>query len=155
VAQSPAPGPRLFTVEEANALVPLLEERLERFRRSGEELQAARDELSVFRLVASSGSSEDNPDQKSLEKLERRARRLAAAMARIQHEILAAGCAPKSFANGLIDFFALKGDRLVFLCWKLGEAEVSHWHALEGGYAGRRPIGTFLDDAPPDRAERG
>jgi hypothetical protein len=34
----------------------------------------------------------------------------------------------------------LRGDRLVFLCWKSGETEVTFWHSLDGGFAARRPL---------------
>ena len=50
------------------------------------------------------------------------------------------GCVIKDLGQGLVDFYALNGDRLIFLCWKLGEPEVSHWHALDGGFATRRPV---------------
>ena len=42
------------------------------------------------------------------------------------------GCLIKDLDTGLLDFYALNGDRLVFLCWKLGEADVAHWHPLDG-----------------------
>ena len=50
------------------------------------------------------------------------------------------GVVVKDLDRGLLDFYALAGDRLIFLCWQLGEAEVSHWHTLEGGFTGRQPI---------------
>ena len=43
--------------------------------------------------------------------------------------------------RGLIDFPALLGGEEVYLCWLLGEPAVGHWHALEAGYGGRRPLG--------------
>jgi hypothetical protein len=43
-------------------------------------------------------------------------------------------------ADGLVDFRALKAGRQVYLCWRFGEPEVSHWHELEGGFAGRQLI---------------
>jgi hypothetical protein len=39
-----------------------------------------------------------------------------------------------------MDFYAIAGDRLIFLCWQLGEAEVAHWHPLQGGFASRQPL---------------
>ncbi len=30
--------------------------------------------------------------------------------------------------------------RPVYLCWKLGEPEVMHWHDLEAGFRGRSPL---------------
>ena len=41
---------------------------------------------------------------------------------------------------GLIDFPAMLEGRVVYLCWRLGEGEISHWHELESGFAGRQPV---------------
>lgn len=43
-------------------------------------------------------------------------------------------------ADGLVDFRSLRGGEVVYLCWKFPEAAISHWHRLEAGYAGRKPI---------------
>ena len=42
--------------------------------------------------------------------------------------------------EGLVDFYALRGDRLVFLCWKHGEDQIAHWHEVGAGFPGRQPI---------------
>ncbi len=46
-------------------------------------------------------------------------------------------------SDGLCDFPCLKDGREVYLCWKLGEPEVGHWHELNAGFAGRQPIATL------------
>ena len=40
--------------------------------------------------------------------------------------------------DGLCDFYSIMNGREVFLCWRLGEPEVSHWHDLDAGFAGRQ-----------------
>jgi hypothetical protein len=50
------------------------------------------------------------------------------------------GVEPKSGPEGLIDFPSLVDDRLVYLCWKLGEPEVLYWHELEAGFRGRQSL---------------
>jgi hypothetical protein len=45
--------------------------------------------------------------------------------------------------TGLVDFRAVRGDAEVYLCWRLGEEHVAHWHDLEAGFAGRRALETF------------
>jgi len=42
--------------------------------------------------------------------------------------------------DGLCDFYSLRDGREVFLCWRLGEPEVSYWHDLDAGVAGRQPL---------------
>ena len=39
-----------------------------------------------------------------------------------------------------MDFYTLREDRLVFLCWRLDEAHITHWHDIESGFAGRQPV---------------
>ncbi len=46
----------------------------------------------------------------------------------------------RSIETGLIDFPALANGRQVWLCWQLGEGDISFWHELLSGYASRRPL---------------
>ncbi len=46
----------------------------------------------------------------------------------------------KDLARGLIDFPALRGDREIFLCWQEGETDITYWHDLETGFAGRQSM---------------
>jgi hypothetical protein len=39
-----------------------------------------------------------------------------------------------------VDFYGFREGRLVFLCWRLGEPSVAHWHELDAGFAGRQAI---------------
>jgi hypothetical protein len=50
------------------------------------------------------------------------------------------GITLRDIETGLIDFPALVSGRQVWLCWRLGEAEVAWWHELTAGVAGRRPL---------------
>lgn len=51
-----------------------------------------------------------------------------------------AGVRIKDPAAGLLDFPAKRAGRIVFLCWRLGEPSLSHWHEEDAGFAGRRPV---------------
>ena len=42
--------------------------------------------------------------------------------------------------DGLCDFYSIRDGREVYLCWRLGEPEVMHWHELNAGVAGRQPL---------------
>jgi hypothetical protein len=42
--------------------------------------------------------------------------------------------------RGLVDFPALLDGREVFLCWEKSEADITHWHAIDEGFAGRQPL---------------
>ncbi len=55
-------------------------------------------------------------------------------------EINAIGVQVKDLDIGLLDFPCMVDGEIVLLCWKMGEATISHWHGTEEGYAGRKPI---------------
>jgi hypothetical protein len=131
---------RLFTPEQASALVPYLEAKVKRVRDTKRELDAAARQLEVLGLIADSGASEDSPDVRSRAQAEARLHQLRREIEEEAEAIQARGCLIKDLDEGLVDFYSLRGDRLVFLCWKLGEQDVTFWHALDGGFARRRPL---------------
>jgi hypothetical protein len=65
-------------------------------------------------------------------------------MAGLIDEVQEIGCELKDVRLGLVDFYALLDDRLVYLCWRLGEQGITHWHELNEGYGGRQPIDQSL-----------
>ena len=46
----------------------------------------------------------------------------------------------RDLERGLVDFPSLIDGREVYLCWLLDEPAVGHWHGVEAGFAGRRPL---------------
>jgi hypothetical protein len=69
-----------------------------------------------------------------------RIERLTAEMQRGLAAIAELGGVPKDLSLGLVDFLHLRNGREVNLCWKYGEREIRHWHGLDEGYAGRKPL---------------
>ena len=65
------------------------------------------------------------------------------------------GVEPKNGPEGLVDFPSLLDGRVVYLCWKLDETEVAHWHEIDGGFAGRQPLtaGSVAGGESPDAEE--
>jgi hypothetical protein len=55
-------------------------------------------------------------------------------------ELETIGCVFKGFDAGLVDFYSLREDHPVFLCWRMGEDRIAHWHELDAGFGGRQPI---------------
>ena len=129
----------LFTVEDANKLATEIRPRLERLAMSKREFDSLEKRMSIL-LVATSGAAPDNPDALELRALEEKRRRLGESIGKGVQELHAKGVLVKDIDRGLVDFYSLMGDRLVFLCWQVSEAEVSHWHTLEDGFAGRQQI---------------
>ncbi|HEY2207724.1 MAG TPA: DUF2203 domain-containing protein [Gaiellaceae bacterium] len=65
---------------------------------------------------------------------------LARRLAHLVDEIATHGAEVKDLDTGLIDFPALRRGETVLLCWQLGEDEIEWWHAVDDGFAGRRPL---------------
>jgi hypothetical protein len=55
-------------------------------------------------------------------------------------ELAEIGCELKDYQAGLIDFVGRHEGRDVYLCWKLGEEHITHWHELDSGFAGRQSV---------------
>lgn len=129
----------VFTAEEANRLLEEIRPRVERLVEAKREFDRVQSELDVLSLVVS-GAAPDNPDARELKRLHERRHELAEKISHGVSAIHRRGCVVKDLDRGLVDFYALSGDRLVFLCWQLGEAEISHWHTLEGGFSTRQKL---------------
>jgi hypothetical protein len=129
---------RHFTPEEANrALVEVrpLVERLVSCRR--EHVAALARQEKLEQKVRGNGG--DIPPARlaaAAAAVEARARELVT----LVDEISEHGAEVKDLDEGLIDFPALRRGETVLLCWKLGEDEIRHWHRVEDGYRGRRPL---------------
>jgi hypothetical protein len=120
---------RLYTVDEANAALPDLRERLPRIREARQVLlQAA--EVVKGRVEADGGGATADPAYwQSQSTLRSEIERLAA------DDILL-----RDPETGLVDFPGERDGRRVWLCWRLGEDAVAHWHELDSGFIGRRPL---------------
>jgi len=131
---------RVFTISEVNALIPDLSDLVGDQLREQSEIEHGLAELT--RLCGSSPASlEANVgDQKEVAKLKRdlkqRIERYEAGWARVQ----TMGGVIKDPQTGLVDFYGRVGEKLVWLCWRYGEDSLSHYHDLEAGFSGRRPL---------------
>jgi hypothetical protein len=134
------PTPRLFTVREADATLPLVRgivtDLLATHQRWTELV--ARYELATGPLRADAGE----PDQ--IVALRDSAAHEAERINTCLVELEELGGVFKGFEMGLVDFYALKDDRLVFLCWQPGEDHITHWHEVDGGFSARQPIDAHM-----------
>jgi len=129
----------VFTVEEANRRIVEIRPWLARLVETKREYERIQGRIDVLKLAAS-GASPGNPDAQELAGLESLRSQLADKISRGVAAIHRRGCLIKDLELGLVDFYALAGDRLVMLCWKIDEPEIQHWHTLDGGFAGRQPL---------------
>lgn len=123
---------KLFTVEEANELLPLVSSRLRSIQRLYKPLDEFRDRARLAAAASDAGGGmEGGTDYiRSLYQI-----------GKLTTEISDLGIELKDHIRGLIDFPSTRGDRVVLLCWQLGEGEeISWWHEIEAGFAGRKPL---------------
>jgi hypothetical protein len=124
---------KIFSVEEANALLPTV-------RRIVESIQRKHNRLLSFQAAAryaaegaeqGGGGMEDGPAYVNI----------LMELAENTGELEQMGVQIKDYARGLIDFPSLRDGRVVLLCWQLGEGdEVEWWHDVDAGFAGRQPL---------------
>jgi hypothetical protein len=119
---------RVYTPEEADALLPDLRERLERIRTNRQVMLRAAQRIRG--QVAADGGGHFGNDYWE-----------AARTLRADVEHLAdANVLLRDPETGLIDFPGEREGRPVFLCWRLGEERVTHWHEVGSGFPGRRSL---------------
>ena len=131
---------RLFTLQFANACIPMLRTVFTQVRTHLESAQRLAAELGALGHPASAEKLEI--DTKASIDVQRRQSELRETMKQITaliEPITELGVEVKAI-DGLVDFKSQLGDRVVHLCWKFGEESISHWHELESGFDGRQPV---------------
>ena len=124
---------KLFTVEDANALLPTVRGIVRRIQRAYRRVSAKQEQarLAAEGAAHGGGGMEGGSDYVLA----------LTELAGASGELEALGVQLKDFDRGLIDFPALREGRVVLLCWQLGEGdELEWWHDLEAGFAGRQPL---------------
>jgi hypothetical protein len=131
---------RLFTEEEANDALAVVGPLVERLVSARRRFLAESGRLAdVRRKVTGNGGGLD-PGR--VDEAQAAAEGVAGEIGVLVAELEEAGVQVKDLDRGLVDFPARhpeSGD-LVLLCWHLGEERVAHWHGLEDGFAGRKPL---------------
>jgi hypothetical protein len=127
----PFSSERIFTLSEANGLIPELEQFWDNIKAGRQILKDTREEVKKASAQASSGGGTVMGVQyiKGLQDINGSL-----------HAIQELGVVIKDVEIGLCDFPFLLDDRLVFLCWKYGEKQVRWWHDIDSGYANRQPL---------------
>jgi hypothetical protein len=134
--RDPTSWPLLFTVAEANALLPEIVPLLMEMRARKVELDTAL--VALEKLTPAMRLDGHAAEARELEaRIHDLSTELAAGVDHLQDQ----GIEIKSIDHGLIDFPSLRGDRVVFLCWRLGEGPaIGYWHEIDAGFAGRRKL---------------
>jgi hypothetical protein len=140
---------KFFTVEEANALIGFLETTLERIRRNKQRFLWLQEEISILKLIVECGAntrenkSKDEEVNANTVELEEKILQYKAVEKEIDKgktAITDTGCIIRDEDQGMIDFFSIQNNTVVYLCWKKGEDAVNHWHSIHDDFDSRQPL---------------
>jgi hypothetical protein len=126
-----------FTLDEANALVPWLQEKLKGLDRNREEYVTLQERFNEIVHDASRDGSKDDPE---LIQTAANVKDLAAKIEDGVQEILDRGIIVRDVSTGLVDFPSQRDGREVFLCWIGGEEKIEFWHETDQGFDYREPL---------------
>jgi hypothetical protein len=124
---------KIFTVQEANALLPQVRTIVGKIQRAHQQLAHYREDAKKASEAAEMGGGGVTDGVAYAIILIKLTGRTA--------ELEALGVQLKDFERGLVDFPSLRDGRVVLLCWQLGEGdELEWWHDVDAGFAGRTPL---------------
>jgi len=137
---------RVFTLEEVNGLVPQLKVVVKRQLDRRSEIEGL-----LMKLGRELGDVPerivlDPADPSDVRTLKRDLVKRIEEYRKGWREVEGMGAVLKDARRGLLDFYGTVDGKLVWLCWKYGETEVSYFHALEEGFSARRPIAQSMKD---------
>ena len=129
---------RYYTLEEANATLPLLRVILRDIPALAVDLRGQYERL--VRMQEAEGLDQDHKDEvyQLVEEFERGQEK----MREYEQELERLDVELKDYNTGLVDVWALRDGREVYLCWRLDEPEITHWHEINAGFQGRRKLET-------------
>jgi hypothetical protein len=139
---------RLFTVDEANRLLPTLTAAMSRLQALDAEARRRHDEM--LRLLDIGRGPDGRPIMASDVRQTREVYESLVAQGNgVLRSVQAMGLEVRSIEYGLVDFPSRVGGEEAYLCWKLGESRIGYYHGPLEGYATRRPLRHVVDGSGP------
>jgi len=124
------PHSRHYTLEQASATLPWVQERLEALRAAREGLNDEEARAALTEAGPANGGGDPG----------RTVSEAFLAMRAALFELREMEVVVRDLDRGLVDFPSLRDDREVYLCWEEGEDEIGFWHEPDAGFGGRRPL---------------
>jgi hypothetical protein len=137
-AQKRSRTKKYFTIPEANAILPLLRSILRDVTELARDVRDRQERLA--RVLPQARGSLGEPYNEELQQIQAELERDQERMREYEAELKNLGVELKDYYTGLVDFPCRMEGREVYLCWRLGEPEVAHWHEIDAGYAGRQKL---------------
>ena len=128
---------RYFTLQEAQGLVPWLQQTFDAIEPLRHELARAKQRVQqLMTHIQSNGGA--NPEQE-LEEATHALHEAQESIDELAYAIVERGILLRT-VEGLVDFPSMRDGRLVYLCWLTGESQIMHWHESDAGFAARQPL---------------
>lgn len=134
--------PRVFTLEEAGALLPELQRRLSDLFNKRQTYLQKHDMLFMQELLnhAERSSAPSTSDPLELEKEIQELETAIGALENDVREIHALGCIIRDLETGRIDFLGKKDDEMIYYCWKWGDKDIHYYYPVGGKFSERRSL---------------
>lgn len=134
-------GPRVFTVEEAGALIPEFESAFGRIDSLRDQLRTAKIKLNALEMIWGPTLAEAScPDAGEARALIEQLKEHEDEVGSVLRHLVELGATVKDVHGGLVDLYHVRDGRLVFLCWKRGEDAFVAWHHVDTGFGDRRAL---------------
>ncbi len=142
---------RVYSLRDADAIVPEIAAVVQRLRDLREEVVELRDAFRMREAAASAVAGAASNDDAELARLRLRIRGLVDQMQADAAWLDEREIVLRDISTGLLDFPSSSQGRPVWLCWRLGEDSVQFAHGRDEGFSGRRPVAEFVLDPEPRR----
>ncbi len=129
---------RLFTLEEANRLVPRLESIFRRLGPIRDQLAELQSRLSALQRQHRGNGVSSSPGD--ISRVQSELNRISQDVQDAINEIAEQGIIVRDVSSGLVDFPSVREGREVYLCWISGEERIEYWHETDRGFADRQPL---------------
>lgn len=138
MAETREKKPRTFTLEQANATLPLVRVIVKDLADLSRDVIDRRQRLT--HLLAGRTAEQSDIYSEELGQIEEELEKDGHRLRDYVEELVALGVEPKNGPEGLVDFPTVLDGKPAYLCWKLGEPEVLFWHEIDAGFAGRQSL---------------
>ena len=134
-------GPRIYTSQEAVRQIPQLEKIFSELDAIRERLRVVKGKMDVLEMLwGEEVASDSNPDAREYSHYVEQIEESKNQYEETNKKVAKLEALVKSVDQGLVDFYGVIDNRLIFLCWKRGETTIEYYHHLEEGFSGRQPI---------------
>lgn len=128
-----------FTLDQATVLLPFVKQCMQTIQSTKKDIVLLVTELEINgEVIEEFVTKTDLPPEKLQykQRLDELGDRITVCLDELQEK----GVVVKDLDQGLVDFLSRINGEDVYLCWKLGEPEIQHWHRVDEGFAGRKSL---------------